>query len=547
MENIPERERDWHPGSDEQVLDLVHPSLWPLVYGHSLVLKDKLLDLANCLDDWGGPDDLALVPEVSKASVDQQVSRTCSNTHGWYGMRNDQNSRIWSRRFQWLPCEVSLDGKGGAEITSYVNNLHPRRHANLYTVLNKLLAKALPLWDTVYEHANEWEKSYYRLPRTRVTCKSVSKECHSEKLCGLHYGCDEDDYLGRLQAMEENDAEDAKTEVDVDDSGDYAPDTQDSIMEDPEEDRASTGGQPPRRIAQFSGLQEPPPAPPLVFVAEPLPGDDFITDEEAFVAAHPVVQPDPNPYSAVFPTLANGGIRASPADYFGGKRNLQVIVKLANIHLTPEKPTYGGGTWHLEGQLNEHIVSTALYYYDCENITDSHLAFRTSANSEDMMMELDYEQSDEYSIRHTFGIGNGDEYGTAQVLGQVLTREGRVIAFPNVYHHQVSPFELVDKTKPGHRKIVALFLVDPKIEVISTANVPPQRQDWWLERVGKPGAAFGVPLPEEISRMVLRGVDFPVTREVALQWRTELMAERKSATGAGEQRYRYDDWNFCEH
>ena len=35
---------------------------------------------------------------------------------------------------------------------------------------------------------------------------------------------------------------------------------------------------------------------------------------------------------------------------FAGK-GLQVIVKLANIHLTPEKPIYGGGTWHVEGQL----------------------------------------------------------------------------------------------------------------------------------------------------------------------------------------------------
>jgi hypothetical protein len=32
-------------------------------------------------------------------------------------------------------------------------------------------------------------------------------------------------------------------------------------------------------------------------------------------------------------------------------RGLQIIVKLANIHLTPEKPYYDGGTWHVEGQL----------------------------------------------------------------------------------------------------------------------------------------------------------------------------------------------------
>jgi hypothetical protein len=34
-----------------------------------------------------------------------------------------------------------------------------------------------------------------------------------------------------------------------------------------------------------------------------------------------------------------------------GQRGLQVIVKLANIHLTPEKPAYDGGVWHVEGQL----------------------------------------------------------------------------------------------------------------------------------------------------------------------------------------------------
>ena len=34
-----------------------------------------------------------------------------------------------------------------------------------------------------------------------------------------------------------------------------------------------------------------------------------------------------------------------------GKRGLQVVVKLANIELTPEKPEYEGGSWHVEGQM----------------------------------------------------------------------------------------------------------------------------------------------------------------------------------------------------
>ena len=40
------------------------------------------------------------------------------------------------------------------------------------------------------------------------------------------------------------------------------------------------------------------------------------------------------------------------------KSGLQIIVKLANIHLTPENPSYEGGSWHVEGQL----VSFALFF-----------------------------------------------------------------------------------------------------------------------------------------------------------------------------------------
>ncbi|KJA26105.1 hypothetical protein HYPSUDRAFT_36969 [Hypholoma sublateritium FD-334 SS-4] len=34
---IPERLKDWHPGSDEKVLDLVHPSLFSPVYGRTRI------------------------------------------------------------------------------------------------------------------------------------------------------------------------------------------------------------------------------------------------------------------------------------------------------------------------------------------------------------------------------------------------------------------------------------------------------------------------------------------------------------------------------
>lgn len=47
-------------------------------------------------------------------------------------------------------------------------------------------------------------------------------------------------------------------------------------------------------------------------------------------------------------------------------RGLQIIVKLANIHLTPEEPNYGGGTWHVEGQLvsvHRNMRSAIIHFY----------------------------------------------------------------------------------------------------------------------------------------------------------------------------------------
>jgi hypothetical protein len=72
-----------------------------------------------------------------------------------------------------------------------------------------------------------------------------------------------------------------------------------------------------------------------------------------------------------------------------------------------------------------------------------------------------------------------------QNVGTVTCSEGRLLTFPNILQHQVQPCELANKSKPGHRKILALFLVDPNIRIISTANVPPQQKDWWSEEVDR--------------------------------------------------------------
>lgn len=38
LENVSGDQKDWHPGSNGQVFDLVHPSLFPLIHGVSRVV-----------------------------------------------------------------------------------------------------------------------------------------------------------------------------------------------------------------------------------------------------------------------------------------------------------------------------------------------------------------------------------------------------------------------------------------------------------------------------------------------------------------------------
>ncbi|KAK2823870.1 hypothetical protein FQN49_007534 [Arthroderma sp. PD_2] len=212
------------------------------------------------------------------------------------------------------------------------------------------------------------------------------------------------------------------------------------------------------------------------------------------------------------------------------KTGLQVIVKLSNIHLTPEKPSYEGGSWHAEGQLvfSQNESSHNIVRYDINgltNITESRLAYRHIGDSSDLD-DIEYEEEDHYWLEEIFGC---EEHGPSmQEIGNVACKEGRLLTFPNILQHRVEPFNLKIPTKPGHLKILALFLVDPNLRIISTANVPSQRADWRAESVSWGGVLEK--LPRELFDEVLSHLDdFPMSMEEAKELRLELMEERKAS------------------
>ena len=114
-----------------------------------------------------------------------------------------------------------------------------------------------------------------------------------------------------------------------------------------------------------------------------------------------------------------------------------------------------------------------------------------------------------------------------QEIGNVITKTHRCVAFPNIDQHQVQPFHLEDPTKPGHRKILVFFLVDPTQRVPSATDVAPQQHEWVTEAMHSAGqnSAFAK-LPVELLEIISNENDGAITREKAERYREELMSER---------------------
>jgi hypothetical protein len=100
LENVPVNNKDYHPGSDGKVLDLVHPSLFPLIYGRSRILEDRIIGLQDCIQSSGTGKVIDARPETEKKL------RVLSPPIG---------SEPYSNKFQWLPCDVDISDPASAK------------------------------------------------------------------------------------------------------------------------------------------------------------------------------------------------------------------------------------------------------------------------------------------------------------------------------------------------------------------------------------------------------------------------------------------------
>ncbi|KAF9461839.1 hypothetical protein BDZ94DRAFT_1310197 [Collybia nuda] len=441
LEKIPTWCQDWKSDSNRQILSLIDPSLFPLVYGQTRAITGGPTTLQTFVGRCG-EGAIVPVPPDSEAVMGNDRDDTCSYS--------------FSRKFQWLPCNVDVsEGYRSTKITSYINNLHPTKHANIYRVIEKIIGWTIPVWNMTLTPLRGNQQAI-RVPYHFCTYEEL--EPGDEVEDEPEQGSDEDDEIFQERHME--------------------------------------------------------------WMAE----------------THRVAQPLPDKFKPP-------GEPRNPVDL--GKdysdQGLQVIVRLENVHLTPEKPTYKCGP-HIEGQINEHICATALYYYNCTNMGPSRLSFRQQSNPEDATI-VDHPMHHHDWLIEVFGC-EFDE-AAVQEVGGVCIKEGRLVTWPNILQHQVHMC-LNDATQPGHCKILVLYLVDPNIRIISTADIPCQRKDWWAEAVIHQGGPLSR-LPVELRDYIFALVEeFPVGLDEAAESRRKMAKERSAFADSIGELFEEDQF-YCDH
>lgn len=332
LEDVPDSAKDWHPHTDKRVLDLLHPSLFPLVYGETKVLPTGTVPLTGCAEFTGKGErtDPVRISEQT-TSILRKRENHCTD--------NDQEYMDAWDGFQWLPSDVHFGADGKAKIASYVNNLHPAHHEDLYRVLEQIVDQTIPLWNETVS----WFQN-----RSRITIEQTG----------------EDDW------------------------------------ERPEGAKSPTW-EPPEEVMKQAGEDD------GFYDRE---DDDDYQEQyhEWFRNVRVLKVPEPDDYRPFSETTSQRGAHWINLRERFQDSGLQVIFKLANIHLDPSNPEYDGGTWHVEGALNEHICATALYYYEQENITDNHLSFRQTMSSWDILMKAEQVRTTPLITIYTFSLGYSD-------------------------------------------------------------------------------------------------------------------------------------------
>ncbi|THX45737.1 hypothetical protein D6D06_10374 [Aureobasidium pullulans] len=513
---------DPSPDSPRQIHRLIDPLLYPLIYGKSRVLaKGEIVPLND------------MFRHISKCNIAPKIPVVGNHLllgPAWYGCSKWKMHRergpSWSTNFQRLPCEIDFLKSSGTSvcITSYINGLHPRNRG-LYHALEKLISTSIEPWNEVLI-----KQSCGRFP-TRIKTYGVSYEPPPPDFdrfteAGKHPGSEP--YHAAIEEARAYCAQPGFHPYDSSDDEELS--CKSEYKEFDDLDAWCRSGENLALPVQIRYGR-------LKHFVHPEPGSAYTYQQwKAGQAWEAIIKrktcdyrPDVEAPTAQIP---HETYRVALQESFRQK-GLQVIVKIDRIELNSSEPRFLGSDWHVEGLHNEHVVANSMYILEEENTSEPRIDFR-----QETRFDLDEFDHDEYNleaflkvfdVHYKKQILEGSHAPPSlQRLGSVGLPVGRLLAWPNVLHHRITPFELVDKTKSGHRSFLILSLVDPSYRICSTRNVPPQDHDWWAEQALAAALPRNVGVPRELVDQIDSYTDnWPMGLKEATNVRKQMAKEQK--------------------
>ncbi|KAH8593577.1 hypothetical protein B0O99DRAFT_688413 [Bisporella sp. PMI_857] len=541
----PLREEFWSynigNGSHKQISDIVDPSIFPLVYGKTRVYQDGTqIGRDDCVEICSN-----ILGKVAPSLEDR--------------LDHETQLRLWSLRFQWLPCEVKFapDRDSGLSITSYINNLHPTYYKRLYSILEHVMKPAIHMWNDClfkgvtapapirirtygYEKGDPSECTANLWERMRSFWENGGPFSDQEAKEYTNFLLQIENFLDNLDCSYGYNihflTERLKQMIS----------TRDRNMGRDEDTALELG------LLVDEVIQS------LHMVAHPEPGSAFSYKDwklgkngKAIVAStDPVIRNSKRVrMSQPVPDPDNGIYRVSLHDEFV-HQGLQIIVRFRDIELTPAQPVFTSKL-SLEAQRNEHIVATAAYVYSTSNIHTPKVSFHQFISMDEE--EYDFKEDSHYlddnymAMRTIFGFMQSAaayqmEIDTAelrffmpgkQTQGTVLLPSKRLLTWPNTLEHRLEPVSLLDSTRNGHLRILFLYLVDPNYRIVSTSNVPPQQHNWWVDAAldrGVFASEAARDIPVEVRQLIDEATEeWPMGWAEARRLKVEVDRERLRA------------------
>ncbi|KAJ1878261.1 hypothetical protein H4R99_003184 [Coemansia sp. RSA 1722] len=152
---------------DPVLKQIVYPSLYSLVYESTPILPKPMTSPQDALhlssfgtvpgsiDGWSQAvrDLNASMTEKDKGKGNDS-KQSATPIASFVPFNEKYLEMVDPSERHWLPTDIYVNQDGSVEFKSYINNIHPEEHADMYVSISKIISKAIPLLEQVL---TDWE------------------------------------------------------------------------------------------------------------------------------------------------------------------------------------------------------------------------------------------------------------------------------------------------------------------------------------------------------------------------------------------------------